>query len=38
MKLNDDNTLKFIQEKLTNDYNEISDELKYLIMINIIML
>ena len=31
MKLNDDNTLKFIQEKLINDYNEISDELKYLI-------
>ena len=31
MKLSDDDTLKFIQEKLTKDYNEISDELKYLI-------
>ena len=31
MGLNDDDTLKFIQDKLTSDYNEISDELKYLI-------
>ena len=31
MELNDDDTLKFIQVKLTKDYNEISDELKYLI-------
>lgn len=31
MGLNDDDTLKFIQDKLTRDYNEISDELKYLI-------
>ena len=32
MELNDDDTLKFIQDKLTRDYNEISDELKYLIV------
>lgn len=31
MKLNDDDALKFIQDKLTKDYNEISDDLKYLI-------
>ena len=31
MELNDDETLKFIKDKLTKDYNEISDELKYLI-------
>ena len=31
MELNDDDTIKFIQDKLTRDYNEISDELKYLI-------
>ena len=31
MKLNDEEALKFIQEKLTKDYNEISDNLKYLI-------
>ena len=31
MGLNDDETLKFIQDKLTRDYNEISDDLKYLI-------
>ncbi len=31
MILNDEDTLKFIQDKLTSDYNEISDELKYLI-------
>ena len=31
MELKDDDTLKFIQDKLTRDYNEISDELKYLI-------
>ncbi len=31
MKLNDAETLKFIQDKLTRDYNEISDELKYLV-------
>ena len=31
MGLNDQDTLKFIQEKLTKDYNEISDELKYLV-------
>ena len=31
MNLNDKDTLKFIQDKLTKDYNEISDELKYLI-------
>ena len=31
MELSDDDTLKFIKEKLTKDYNEISDELKYLI-------
>ena len=31
MDLNDDDSVKFIQDKLTRDYNEISDELKYLI-------
>ncbi len=31
MELNDEDTIKFIQDKLTRDYNEISDELKYLI-------
>ena len=31
MGLNDEKTVKFIQDKLTKDYNEISDELKYLI-------
>lgn len=31
MGLNDEETIKFIQDKLTKDYNEISDELKYLI-------
>ena len=31
MELNNEDTLKFIQDKLTKDYNEISDELKYLI-------
>ena len=31
MELNDDETLKFIKDKLTKDYNEINDELKYLI-------
>ena len=31
MKLNDEEALKFIQDKLTRDYNEISNELKYLI-------
>lgn len=31
MELNDKDTIKFIQDKLTRDYNEISDELKYLI-------
>lgn len=31
MKLNDAETLKFIQDKLTRDYNEISDKLKYLV-------
>ena len=31
MELNDDDALKFIQDKLTKDYNEISNELKYLI-------
>ncbi len=31
MELNDEDTVKFIQDKLTRDYNEISDELKYLI-------
>ena len=31
MELNDDDTLRFIKDKLTKDYNEISDELKYLI-------
>ena len=31
MNLNDKDTLKFIQDKLTKDYNEISNELKYLI-------
>lgn len=31
MELNDAETLKFIQDKLTRDYNEISDELKYLV-------
>lgn len=29
--LNDEDTLKFIQDKLTRDYNEISDNIKYLI-------
>lgn len=31
MELNDEDSLKFIQDKLTRDYNEISSELKYLI-------
>lgn len=31
MELNDEETLKFIKDKLTRDYNEISDNLKYLI-------
>ena len=31
MELNDEDTIKFIQDKLTRDYNEISDNLKYLI-------
>ena len=31
LELNDEETIKFIQDKLTRDYNEISDELKYLI-------
>lgn len=31
MELNNEDTMKFIQDKLTRDYNEISDELKYLI-------
>ena len=31
MDLNDEDTIKFIQDKLTRDYNEISDELKYLV-------
>ena len=31
MELNDEDAIKFIQDKLTKDYNEISDDLKYLI-------
>ena len=31
MELNDNDTIKFIQDKLTRDYNEISPKLKYLI-------
>jgi uncharacterized protein len=31
MGLNDEDAIKFIQEKLTKDYNEMSDYLKYLI-------
>ncbi len=31
MELNDEESIKFIQYKLTKDYNEISDELKHLI-------
>lgn len=31
MELNDEDALKFIQDKLTKDYNEISENLKYLI-------
>lgn len=31
MELNDDDTIRFIQDKLTKDYNEIIDALKYLI-------
>lgn len=31
MELNDEDTIKFIQDKLTKDYNEISSELKHLI-------
>lgn len=31
MKLNDEDTIRFVQDKLTRDYNEISDELKYLV-------
>ena len=31
MGLNDEESLKFIQDKLTKDYNELSDELKYLV-------
>ena len=31
MELDDEESLKFIKDKLTKDYNEINDELKYLI-------
>ena len=31
MELNSEDTVKFIQDKLTRDYNEISYNLKYLI-------
>ena len=31
MRLNDEDSLKFIQSKLTGDYNELSDNLKYLV-------
>ena len=31
MKLNEKDTIDFIKEKLTRDYNEISDDLKVLI-------
>jgi len=31
MELNDEEAIRFIQDKLTKDYNEISEELKYLI-------
>lgn len=31
MNLNDEDTIKFVQDKLTRDYSEISPELKYLI-------
>ena len=31
MGLNDEDSLKFIQDKLTKDYNELSDEPKYLV-------
>ncbi len=31
MGLNDEESLKFIQDKLTKDHNELSDELKYLV-------
>lgn len=31
MVLNDTDSLKFVQDKLTRDYNEISPELKYLL-------
>ncbi len=31
MNLDDEECIKFIQDKLTRDYNEISDDLKYLI-------
>lgn len=31
MELNDEDTINFIKDKLTKDYNEISDDLKYLI-------
>lgn len=31
MELNDEKAIRFIQDKLTKDYNEISEELKYLI-------
>lgn len=31
MELDDEDTIKFIQDKLTSDYNEISEDLKYLI-------
>ena len=31
MGLNEGESIKFVQDKLTRDYNEISDELKYLI-------
>lgn len=31
MELDDNESIKFIQDKLTRDYNEISDELKYLV-------
>ena len=30
-ELNDEESIKFVQDKLTKDYNEISDQLKYLV-------
>ena len=31
MGLNEEDSVRFVQDKLTGDYNELSDDLKYLV-------